>query len=118
MNKTIPMEKAVVIRDFTQETKERMIEAAKERDREPFWKISRWDCWYRLEQEMTGLNLSAYANNIDEYYRKLIDLNDAGTAEIERIFEDVAALDLLYAEKIAEENINLKNEIQKLQKFI
>ena len=31
---------------------------------------------------------------------------------------DVAALDLLYAEKIAEENINLKNEIQKLQKFI
>lgn len=118
MNQTVDIEKSTVIRDFTQETKERIIEAAEEKDREPFWKISRWDCWYRLEKEMTGLNFSAYANNIDEYYRKLIDLNDAGVKEINRIFDEVAELDLFYAKKIAEENIRLNNEIQKLQKFI
>ena len=69
-------------------------------------------------KEMTGLNFSAYANNINEDYRKLIDLNDAGVKEINRIFDEVAELDLFYAKKIAEENIRLNNEIQKLQKFI
>lgn len=118
MNQTISIEKATVIRDFTQETKERMIKAAEEKDREPFWKISKWDCWYRLEKEMVGLNLSAYANNVDEYYRKLIDLNDAGVEEIRRIFDEVIDLDSIYAKKIAEENMRLHNEIQKLQNFI
>lgn len=115
LNRTRGIERGTIIRDFTQETKQRMIDAAKEVEREPFWKISRWDCWYRLEKYTVGLNLSVYANNVDVYYRKLIDLNDAGTEEIERIFSAVQSVDCAYGQKIGEENRNLSEGIKKLK---
>ena len=114
LNKTRDIENNVIIRDFTQETKERMLNAAREVEREPFWRISRWDCWYRFEEQRVGINLTMYVNHVDAYYRKLIDLNDAGEVEIERIFEEVYAIDLDYGRKIEEENERLKEQIKKL----
>ncbi|MDO5603356.1 MAG: DUF2974 domain-containing protein [Oscillospiraceae bacterium] len=108
-------EEAFVIRDFTQETKERMLEAAGEAEREPFWKVSRWDCWYRIEEATAGISMSTYAGEVDEYYRRLIDLNDAGTKEIERIFLSVCELDSQYAKWTAQENEKLRQEVQKLK---
>ncbi len=113
-NMTREIENQIVIRDFSQETKERMLKAAREVEREPFWKISRWDCWYRLEQQSVGLNLSVYVNHVEEYYRKLIDLNDAGTEEIEKIFQEVFSIDQAYGQKIRQENENLKEKRKRL----
>lgn len=117
-NMTREIEHQIVIRDFSQETKERMLQAAKEVEREPFWKISRWDCWYRLEERNAGLNLSMYVNHVEEYYRKLIDLNDAAAWEIEKIFEDVLNIDQEYGQKIRQENENLREKKKRLDHLI
>lgn len=105
----------LIVRDFTRETKERMIEAAKEVESETFWKISRWDCWYRLEEKTIGLNVSRYADEVEVYYRKLLDLNNAGTEEIERIFSSVFSLDDTYVKKIEAENEKLREAERKLR---
>lgn len=107
----------LTVRDFTQETRERTIEAAREVEKEEVWRISRWDCWYQLEEVMVGLDWSRYVDEIEVYYRKLIDLNDAGVREIERIFDEVQSIDSLYAEKIAAENERIREGTERIKRL-
>ena len=87
-------------RDFSQKVKDMMLNAAKETEEEAWWRVDRWDCWYRIENALGGLQWDKYAGRIDEYYRKLIDINDSSVKEIERIFEEVYALDSSYAKSM------------------
>lgn len=82
-----------IIRDFSQSTRERLFSMAKEVEEEPWWNVFRWDCWYRMENRMGLLNIDYYADNINSYYRKLIDINDASCKDIEKIFDKVYEID-------------------------
>lgn len=88
------------VRDFTPEAKEMLCGAAKETEEEPWWRVTRWDCWYRIEQFFGAMEWDLYAGNVDTYYRKLIDINNASVSTIEEIFEKVYALDSSYAGQI------------------
>ena len=66
---------------------------AQEVEDEAWWNITRWDCWYRLEEKVGMLNIDLYASDINTYYRKLIDINDVSVKDIEKIFEKVYEID-------------------------
>ena len=87
-------------RDFRRETMDRILSAARETENEPWWRIDRWDCWYRVQDTFGMLEWDAYTGNVDTYYRKLIDINDASTKDMERIFEKVYSIDEQYSGKI------------------
>ena len=82
-----------IVRDFSQSTKERLLSMAKEVEEEPWWNVFRWDCWYRMENRIGLLNIDYYADNINSYYRKLIDINNASCKNIEKIFDKVYEID-------------------------
>lgn len=98
-------------RDFSQSTKERLLNAARETEEEQWWQVTRWDCWYRVEQHFGLLQLDRYAGRVDEYYRKLIDINDSSVKEIERIFSEVYRLDSDYGGRIEELTAKLNSEV-------
>lgn len=81
------------VRDFSEDTKNRMLTMAQEVEDEAWWNITRWDCWYRLEEKVGMLNIDLYASDINTYYRKLIDINDVSVKDIEKIFEKVYEID-------------------------
>jgi hypothetical protein len=99
------------VRDFTPEVKMILCNAAKETEEEPWWKITCWDCWYQVEKFFGSMNWSLYAGDVDAYYRKLIDINDASTRDIELIFETVYALDSSYAGRFLSCSKQLRNGV-------
>lgn len=98
-------------RDFSQEAKEMLLGAAKETEDEKWWEVKKWDCWYKVEKFFGTLEWDLYAGNVDSYYRKLIDINDASVKDIERIFENVYGIDNNYATTINSELENLKSKV-------
>lgn len=104
-----------ICRDFSKATMERMLNAAKETEQEAWWRIDRWDCWYRLQKRLGFLKWDMYAGNIDSYYRKLIDINDASVKDIQKIFYDVYSLNSEYSQKITESNEKCINIVKSLE---
>lgn len=92
------------VRDFSQRIRQVMLNAAKEVGAESWWDITRWDCWYRLEKMSGLLNLNLYANNVNTYYRKVIDINNMSQRDLQKIFNEVDMLDNTYSKRI---NANL-----------
>ena len=90
----------IICRDFSEEAKQMMLDAAKETEEEKWWQISRWDCWYKLDRYFGGAaaDWDRYTGNVDAYYRKLIDMNDSTAKDIEKIFQTVYTVDRTTAE--------------------
>ena len=104
-------------RDFTEGAKEQLISLVKEVEDENPLNITRWDVWYRVEKFFGHLNIKNYSDDINTYYRKLIDINGTTVNNIENIFRKVNKLDISYRNKI-NENVNdlikVKNSITAL----
>ena len=100
-----------VYRDFSSEAKAMLVGAATETEEEEWWEVTKWDCWYKVEQFFGTLEWDLYAGDVDSYYRKLIDINDASAKDIERIFESVYAQDSKYAADINIATDSLKSEV-------
>lgn len=98
-------------RDFSQSTKDTMIGAAKETEDEKWWQVTKWDCWYKVENFFGALKLDNYTGCVDDYYRKLIDINDTSVKEIEKIFEDVYRIDGNYADKMSQSTERLNSNV-------
>ncbi len=109
-------------RDFSDEAREMLIGAAQETEDEKWWQVTKWDCWYKVDQYFGVLEWDLYTGNVDSYYRKLIDINDASVKDIERIFEKVYELDSSYSGKISDASDNLRakvlTELQRLSASI
>ena len=101
-------------RDFTRNAKEKMLSAAKETEDEPWWRVDRWDCWYRAEKAFGGMKWDQYTGRIDEYYRKLIDINEASVKDIEKIFEKVYQLDDSYSQTVSNEISELNTRVEQI----
>lgn len=98
-------------RDFSQKAMEQMVNAAKETEEEAWWHIHRWDCWYRIEQLCGGMQWDQYTGRVDEYYRKLIDINDASVKNIQDIFSRVYEVDASYGQKMARVASDLNSNV-------
>ncbi len=105
----------VIGRDFSESAKKALIEAAKETEEEAWWRVDRWDCWYKVEKFFGNLKLDNYTANVDKYYRKLIDINDASIKDINKIFEKVYSVDDIYSSKMNNTINNLEIVINKLK---
>lgn len=90
-------------RDFTIETKEKLLNAIDEVNKEKWWDISRWDCWYRFEKLFGNLELFNYTAKSDVYYRKIVDVDGTTKEKIEKIFEDANKTDEKYSSEIEKE---------------
>ena len=101
-------------RDFSQSAFDIMASAAKEVEEEDWWNVSRWDCWYRMDKCFGGfiMDYQLLSGDVDTYYRKIIDMNDASVKDIEKILDAVYSLDRQYSEKI----YSLSSEMSTLKK--
>lgn len=98
-------------RDFSQEAKQMLVGAAKETEEEKWWEVTKWDCWYKVDQFFGVLEWDLYAGNVDTYYRKLIDINDASVADIEKIFENVYGIDSNCSTTISTASDTLRSKV-------
>lgn len=90
-----------ICRDFSEDIKRIMLGAAQEVEEEQWWQVSKWDVWYRGQDIIVGLGWDLCCGNVDDYYRKLIDVNEASVKDIENIFEKVYGIDDVYTTKIS-----------------
>lgn len=98
-------------RDFSKKAMEQMLNAAKETEEEDWWRIDRWDCWYKIEKFFGGMQWDQYTGKVDEYYRKLIDMNDASVKDIEHIFSRVYEIDTSYGQKMVQITSNINSKV-------
>ena len=98
-SKIIQAANAQDFRDFSRSTLENLKNIAKEVEDEAWWDISKWDVWPKMDKFFGGLLMSIdkLAGNVNTYYRKLIDMNDASEKDIQAIFDKVYAIDDNYA---------------------
>lgn len=104
-------------RDFSDEMRTTLLNLTEEVENEEFWDFSKWDVWYRLEDWCGHLNVEHYKNNIQDYYRKVIDINDTTVAQMQKIFQAIDQLDLKYGqifEKKAEEFAKITKEVRSI----
>ena len=105
-------------RDFTESMRNYLIGLCNEVDSEPWYDVTKWDVWYRAERLVGHLRIDNYVNNINSYYRKMIDINDSDRKAINKIFNDVEETDRRYAQKIRVKNARLqelRDTIEKLE---
>ena len=90
-----------------------MLEAVQETEDEAWWRVDRWDCWYRLDRAFGGafMNAQYLAGDVDTYYRKVIDMNDASKADIRAIFEKVYDIDNSYSREIGQAAFELNSTV-------
>ena len=108
-------------RDFSKAALKTMTDAARETEEEAWWRIDRWDCWYHAENFLTlgiAQDIRRLSGNVDTYYRRLIDMNNASVKDIEKIFQKVYDLDDTYSAKIEDGNAQLQSQVlTKLQQL-
>jgi hypothetical protein len=98
------------IRDFTQAKRDMLLQLTAEVTNESPYDVSKWDIWYRFEDWFGLLDIGSYQNNINEYYRKVIDINGLRNHQLIKIFSDVDQVSDDYKNK-------MEVEIQKLNQL-
>lgn len=100
-------------RDFSESALSLFTSAAQEVEDEEWWNVTRWDCWYRMDRFFGShiMNFQLLCGNVDTYYRKLIDLNDASVADIEEIFRKVYQIDTSYSSNVDSQNDLLERNV-------
>lgn len=104
---------AIDYRDFSQSALDMMLDAVQETEDEAWWRVDRWDCWYRLDKAFGGtvMNFQYLTGDVDTYYRKVIDMNDASKADIRAIFEKVYDIDNSYSREIGQAAFELNSTV-------
>jgi len=80
---------ASVTRDFTEETRESLLKLVEEVEEEPDWDVTKWDVFSRVEKFFGGIDFPGNSSELNNYYRKIIDINETSADEINRIFDAV-----------------------------
>lgn len=106
-------------RDFSKSALDRLLGIAQEVEDEDWWDVTRWDCWYRMDKCFGGLimDFQLLSGNVDTYYRKVIDVNNASVEKIRKIFDDVYSIDRRYSSLFRQSNSQLKNVAKRLEKL-
>lgn len=102
---------ALQIRDFSDNVKKNLLSIVEEVDDEDWYDISKWDVFYRVEGLFGGLDFPSNANELNQYYRKLIDVQGVSKNQINKIFSSVYEKDIQFANELKKinESINTIN---------
>lgn len=98
---------ALVTRDFSDSVKQQLLSLVDEVEDESFLNITKWDVFYRVEKFFGGLDFPANADELDSYYKKLIDIEGMGKEQINKIFSEVE-----------NEDNNFSNDLKKINATI
>lgn len=98
---------ALIVRDFSDDVKDELIHIVEEVDAEPWYDVTRWDLFYRVEKFLGGLDFPSNSQDLDEYYRKIIDIQNVSQSQINQIFEDVKEYDDTFSKKLSEVNSHI-----------
>lgn len=94
------MEQNEIKRDYSQETRDMLLDLTDEVKSEKFYDITKWDIRYRVESWFGHLTIDNYKNNIEGYYRKEIDINGTSHQQMQQIFNDVDEAQTSYEGKL------------------
>lgn len=97
------------IRDYTQATRDMLLKLTDEVTNEKPYDVAKWDIWYRMEDWFGLLSIDHYKNNIDDFFRKVIDINGTSHNQMQQIFSNIDATVNNYTNKLKAEVSNLKN---------
>lgn len=102
---------ALQIRDFSDDVKKNLLSIVEEVDDEDWYDISKWDVFYRVEGLFGRLDFPSNANELNQYYRKLIDVQGVSKNQINKIFSSVYEKDIQFANELKKinESINTIN---------
>ena len=102
---------ALQIRDFSDDVKKNLLSIVEEVDDEEWYDIFKWDIFYRVEGLLGQLDFSSDANELNQYYRKLIDIQGVSKNQINKIFSSVYEKDIQFAKELKkiDESINAIN---------
>ncbi|MCB5950573.1 DUF2974 domain-containing protein [Enterococcus sp. BWT-B8] len=90
-------------RDFTHRTKDQLLALVEEVEDEPFWDITKWDVFYRIDQYfLGGIDFPGNSKELMNYYRKIIDIQEISAMEIHRIFDEVYETEAKFAQEMEE----------------
>lgn len=102
-------------RDFTQATKDQLLALVEEVESEPWWDVTKWDVFYRIDKYLLGgVDFPANSSKLLDYYRKVIDMQGTSASEIHRIFDDVYSTESSFASKIAQRKAGAQELLQLL----
>lgn len=111
VNKTV-----FVTRDFSDESKERMLNLVSQVENEKWSDFTDWigDRWYDFEDLIGKLDIRRHINDVNSYHKKVIDKNNATAKTIEKIFNDVHKVDATYAKNVE----NAATTLGELKRFV
>lgn len=95
---------ALQIRDFSNDVKQNLLSIVEDVDNEEWYDITKWDVFYRVEGLFGGLDFPAHANELNTYYRKLIDVQGVSKKQINDIFKKVYNKDSQFANELKKIN--------------
>jgi hypothetical protein len=96
------------VRDYTQTTRDMLLKLTDEVTNEKPYDVTKWDIWYRMEDWFGLLSIDHYKNNIDDYFKKVIDINGTSHNQMQQIFNNIDATVNNYKNKLKAEVSNLK----------
>ncbi len=94
-------------RDFSEEMRAELLGLCSEIGNEQWYDITKWDIWYRFEEWFGRLDIDRYTDNINGYYRKMMDINNDNADAINKIFDEVIEIDAGYGQAMREKNEQL-----------
>lgn len=106
--------KSSIVRDYSTDMRNALLDLTDEVKNEPFYDVTKWDVWYRLEDWFGLLSISRYKDNIDSYHRKVIDINGTTKRQLNKIFNEV---DKVTNEYVTDMN-SIKSDIKSIKTSI
>lgn len=102
-----------MIRDFSNSAKKKLLEYVKDATETTLWrKIGDriGDAGLQIQYWFGALSISKYIDNLDAYYKKIIDKNNTTSQRIEEIFTNVKNIDTRYQGGL-QQNVNFSESV-------
>ncbi len=105
---------AIITRDFSDTTKQNLLSIVEEADDEPWYDVTRWDIFYRIDDLLGDMDFPSNQDELSTYYRKIIDMQGVSKKKINQIFEDVYQADNQFAnqmDKLNDSIVSINNKL-------
>lgn len=101
-----------LVRDFTRQKRDELLAIIDQIEAEPWFDPSTWDIRYRAEQFFGRLTPQRYQQDMNTYYRKIMDINGTSAAQIRKIFADAESRDAQFASDVCKVKDNVVKAAQ------
>jgi|GEM_PF-449444 len=105
---------AIITRDFSDTTKQNLLSIVEEVDDEPWYDVTRWDIFYRIDDLLGDMDFPSNQDALSTYYRKIIDMQGVSKKKINQIFEEVYQADNQFAnqmDKLNDRIVSINNKL-------